>query len=179
MNSNVEDLIELRNGKPITPMGLPRRRGGEFNISWSDDTANAASSFISEKTPLMTSPTANLAAVDPASHIYYIRDTPMKVTVPHYFQSSSDAITDITSEQLDDILRFEERLRYNYIILKRIQFKYSVFLFFLMAWTVHSIVQVYIIGSRWHIRFLYVSCILIALFFIMGFYREKISRPAK
>jgi hypothetical protein len=97
----------------------------------------------------------------------------------NHSENSPRSFREMTSEQLDDILRFEERLRYNYIIMKRIQFKYVFLLSLLILWAIYSLFQVFIIDSRSYINSLYISCALIVLFIIMNFHRDKIARPSK
>ena len=178
---------------PSSPGGgwLTKRRSSEFHVPWTDETTIRHSLDSFPLSPLTSgnsfSPsTISLSRIvhreeESSSPIMTITSNTTAATNGGSGGLSSILTTppEMTFEQLDDILRFEERLRYNYIILKRIQFKYVVLLGFLLVWALNSLIRMYITGSRWQARSLYLSSILIILFFIMGFYREKITRPSK
>jgi hypothetical protein len=179
---------------PSSPGGgwLTRRRSSELHhVSWADGMTIRHSVDSFPLSPL-TSSTSLGPSTLPLSRIVHREEessspimTITSNTTAATNGSSSGLSSILTSppemtfDQLDDILRFEERLRYNYIILKRIQFKYVVLLCFLLVWALNSLIRMYITGSRWQTRSLYLSCSLLILFFIMGFYREKITRPSK
>jgi uncharacterized membrane protein len=144
----------------ILPPNLPRRRSGIL------------ASYINHETET----SSWIASSD--THVAALASTfPLHTTITPTETASSSIY--MTREQLDDILRFEERLRYSYIILKRIQFKYVILLLILVAWVLLSIVKMYLTGSKWHAGFFYVSCTSMVLFFLMGLYRKKITRPAR